>query len=88
MRKPFICTSLNDCPPGNPHCLRCSHAIYRGQALVSGQLYKWEFAPMWGPRFWRRGEYDWSPHPRHPVWDAVGRWCERLERQGKDQVTK
>jgi hypothetical protein len=77
MRKPYRCSSMM-CEPPKEHCLKCSHATFRGQGTVLGRTYRWEFEPMWGPRFLKKGEYDWLPHHRHVAWKAFEKWCRRL----------
>ena len=76
---PSICTSMQCGPPPKPHCRECSHAIYKGHAVIAGRVYRWEHSPQFGPLFSRaRGGFcDWSPHGRHAVWAAFQKWHDR-----------
>lgn len=79
--KPDFCTSLNANCTHFKYCPKCSHAIYRGRARLTsgGRLYRWEFSPQYGPVFSRRarGDCNWIPGQRHPVWKAFSEWRAR-----------
>jgi hypothetical protein len=82
-RKPWSCSSLSSCEPPQTYCIECSHATFRGQATINGKRYRWEWRPYYGVEFYRRGEFDWTPNVKHPVWAEFEKWLARLLAGGK-----
>ena len=77
--RPDICTSMI-CSPPQHHCRDCSHAIYKGDVIISGKFYRWEHSPQFGPLFARNRREDdcnWSPSAKHPVWKQFQRWHDK-----------
>ena len=50
MIEPDECTSLNYCKP-HDHCRECSHAIYYGEVISKGRLWRFSFSPQYGVEF-------------------------------------
>ena len=67
----------------------CSHAYYRGAAIIGGRKYEWEFNPYHGPLFACKalGKEEWCPHQRHEVWKRFEEWHERCFYNSPNHVT-
>lgn len=73
--KPDDCTSFGrGCTP-NPHCPKCSHAIYKGGTRINDKLVSWEFEPYHGYTF-HGGGYRPSRYPGsgNRIWSRVEKW--------------
>ena len=75
----YICTSLNCTGEAGtkPHCPECSHLLVYDTVEVRGKKYKFEFAPRFGFQLEKKGEYDWSPSHRNPVWKELQAWQDK-----------
>ena len=79
--KPDYCTSSRCDDYGCDYCRECSHAIFFGSGKdVNGKMWKWEFAPYFGPLFLRKNGVplkNQPGHEDHPAWEPFERWGER-----------
>ncbi len=87
------CTSYSCKSLGCDYCLKCSHAIWKGEGIApNGKIWRWEFSPRFGPFFLRKdGELlKYQPVPvenpdkkEHPAWVLFGEWYDKLMKNKK-----